>query len=225
MPVPNKPRRRAIFWVFLIFIVIVFLLLKFFFSFYLHDEAFSRVISARLDTPVELRGVRWKPLFGVSFQSAELLNLKATKPLRCGPGHMQYRPRFGGADLKLYLSDLQIPADFFRFLPILSAGQDAPQNIPAFHFQKAVFSLNSLGSIKRLRILRMQSPQLELKGSLRWSRGHLEKASLAILMPSAWTERPPSSLCRRLKCAYSHNHLTFYGRSGPLLRAAWTPES
>jgi hypothetical protein len=108
------------------------------------------------------------------------------------------------------------------------------QNTEELHFRRSDLFMTSGGRTHRLRILRMESPKLELKGSIRWGRGHLEKASLAILMSRAWAERLPDHLDRRLlsvagdkkmlKCAYNHSNLLFYGRSGILLHATWSPE-
>lgn len=189
------------------------------FSFRPADKRFSRFVSRYFRANIELKTVRWKPLLGVAFQNASVLDSKGKQWLQCGAGDFQWRYGPGGLGMRINLTD------FFIFT----------QDNEALHFQKSKLFMKSKGHTHRLHILKMKSPPIELKGSVQWEDGHLDKASLAILMSKAWAERLPDHLDRRLssaaggdkkilKCAYSRNHLLFYGRSGVLLRATWSPE-
>ena len=182
---------------------------------------FSSLISARLPISVTLEGVRWKPLAGVRFN-------KFTAGGVQGKGWISL-------DGRIYLSELSLSPDFLRSLPSLSPEPGFKPDKEALRFEGALFHLENLGSAKRVRIIRMQSAQLEIRGSVCWEGGRLEKASLAGLLsaslaerlPKHWRQRLPSATGgkKMLKCAHKNNRLTFYGASGPLLRATWLPDS
>ena len=104
----------------------------------------------------------------------------------------------------------------------------------ALRFREAMFTLEGTRSARCLRLLKMNSPALELRGSIWWKGGRVEKADILVGIPDAWAGRLPQNLAKRLssslggkktvKCAYKNDRLTLYGVSGPLLRAAWSPE-
>ncbi len=143
-------------------------------------------------------GVRWKPFFGQRF----------------------------------YVERLSLRPEALRSLPSLGSG--LPMDASAFSFRDSVFAIEDTGGGRRLRILRLRSSQLEFRGALDWKEGAVQKAGIAAIFPSSWAEKLPEHWEQRLssasggrktlKCAYGGHRLTFYGRSGPLVRAAWTPE-
>ncbi len=218
MPKPNNSRPIILFWILPFFIASVFLGVTSFFSFRAGDLAISRLTSSKLHVSVELEGVRWSPWMGIRFERLIVKSPQGKEWLKCDKGDLRYLPGLPGAGAQLFLSDLVFPADLLRSLPASSKDLDLGQNEKVLEFEKATFFIDGSGPRKRLRILKMQSPRLELKGSVCWKRGSLEKASLAVRILSRAGDK------RTLKCAYNHNHLSFYGRSGPLFRASWVPE-
>jgi hypothetical protein len=158
------------------------------------DTMLPRLVGEGLPSQVRVEGVRWKPFFGQRFFVSRLF--------------------FSSASL--------------RSLPGLGSLPEIDET--AFLFRDAVFRFDPSVPGRRLRILKMRSTLLEFRGAVRWEKGRIQKADIAVFLPSAWAERLPEHWGRRLssaqddkkilKCAYKDHRLTFYGRSGPLLRAA-----
>lgn len=142
---------------------------------------------------------------------------------------LRWKPFFGQ---RLFVSKLTLRPELLRSLPSFGAGLAADE--AAFSFRDAAFRLDSAPSGRRLRILSLRSPSVELRGALCFEEGVILKGNIAAFFPAAWTERLPENLARRLssasggrkilKCAYNGHQLTLYGRSGPLVRAAWSPD-
>ena len=167
-------------------------------SFPIPNAMFSRLLGERLPAQIQVEGVRWKPFFGQRF----------------------------------FITKLSFSSGMLRSLPGL--GTDFGAEGEALLFRDAAFGSGSSASDRRLHILKMRSLLVEFRGGVCWERGRIEKASIAAFLPSSWVDRLPDHWGRRLspaasgqkilKCAYKNHQLTFYGRSGPLLRAAWSPD-
>ena len=174
--------------------------------------------------------MRWKPPTGVRFQKAAILDAGGKQWLGGTGGELRLERGPHGLAQRISLSEFLLPADFFHSFPglPLEGVEDG-----ALQFRETVFYLEGTGSARHLRILKMSSPALEFQGSVWWAKERVEKADLLILIPSAWAQRLPQDLEKRLsssvegkkilKCAYRNDQLTLYGSSGPLFRAAWSP--
>lgn len=182
----------------------------------------------------KFENVRWKPLLGARFSKITSTDAKGNEWLRAQDGFLSCRWDGEGFGQHLFLSELSLSSDFLRPLSLMLQAKSIHLDNETLHFNKSFFYFNRSGSLQRLRILKMRSPVLELRGRLEWDNGHLKRASLAAWIPAALAKQLPDHWDRRLttaagdkkiiKCAYKNNHLTFYGRFGPLLRAAWSTD-
>lgn len=201
-------------------------------SFSVTDRVFSRLLDDRLPVRIRLEGVRWKPLAQLRFQTAAILSKRGRKLLNVADGEVCLEMGAHGPAQRFILSEFSLPSDIFRSFPAFAL--EGGEGEGPLQFRNAAFTLEGTGFSQHLRILSMSSSSLEFRGSVWWEKKRLEKVDLLVLIPPGWTRRLPESLAERLstagngkkilKCAYRNNQLTFYGASGPLLRAAWSPE-
>ncbi len=229
MSIPPKPGRFTLFWILPIFLASFFF--GFIFSsFSFTDRFVSNFFSQQLTMNVEMHQVRWKPLFGINFGNVRVTDTGKKEWMRCQKGTLQYQGWLGNSQEVVSLSGVLFSSENF-FQPLLIPNPEQKLEGKGFYFPQVKIFLNGSHSARYLRILKMKSSLLEFKGSSRWMNGTLDKASFWVLMSAGWIQKLPARIERRLsrtsgdqkilKCAYSRRHLSFYGRSGPLLRAVW----
>ena len=183
---------------------------------------------------VVLEGVRWRPFAGASFEKATVVDGQGKEWLNAAGGELRLEPALHGFKQRFFLSEFSLHPAFFQSLPALPLPGEGMVDANTLRFHEAVFTLEGARSARCLRLLKMNSPVLELHGSVWWKDGRVEKADILVGVPNVWAGRLPQNLAKRLssssggkktiKCAYKNDQLTLYGASGRLLRAAWSPE-